>query len=169
MILADVRELGGMNRNTYDTINRDPGMTFMTKCLSENEGRDRFDITHAVAMRCLTELMDLGLTGRQAATAVNETFDFLYHRVAVLIGRPTRFKVGNWLVVTDYSGGSYGWQMADSFDRVLATDGAIFERTGRLKMVGVSVSECLLKVRKASIDRPKLTMSFQENLEDEQL
>lgn len=118
MKLSEVLELSGFNRNTYNALKREKRVAFMADDsdpdADEGNMRDRFGIGHALALRCVRGLMMQGATAAQAAMAVSETFDYVMHKIDALIGQPSRYEIKDYLYVTNYGGGSYGWTLGDA-------------------------------------------------------
>lgn len=77
MNLAKVLELNDLNRNTYNTLARRNGFSFMEMEIDEGGGRDKFSAAHALVLGCFLSLQQKGLNGRIAADVLSERQIFL--------------------------------------------------------------------------------------------
>jgi hypothetical protein len=120
MLLKEILELNGLNRNSFNTLDRRVGLAFLKRGLVEGSARDRFTLTHAVALAAVLRLQQAGLDAKRAAAAVDENYRVLIDWVAYLTLHPEqRAGDGWWLTVINFADGGWGWatgnENADTF------------------------------------------------------
>ncbi|WCT73799.1 hypothetical protein PQ455_00775 [Sphingomonas naphthae] len=124
MKLGSLLHLVGLNRNSYNTLNRRNSFRFMDRDLLDERSYDRYSMTHAVAVGCVVEFMAAGLSGQRAGAAVDNLFrviDAATHTLA-------QGSAGDhwWLTITNFADGSWGWasgnENADTFGRGLVSN-----------------------------------------------
>ncbi len=124
MKLGILLHLVGMNRNTFNTLNRRNPMRFLERDLLSDRSYDRYTMTHAVAVGCVSEFMSAGLPAARAISIVDATFRFID---AATDAMTTEVQDNSWwLTAINYADGSYGWaggqENADTFGEGLITN-----------------------------------------------
>lgn len=116
MNLADVLMFSGMNRNTFNSLERrlrspngHGGLEFMRERLTPGDGHDRYKLAHAVALRCFIELRDAGVPPGHAATVISATFDYIADQVEDAAERPERLSDEKLIRYFPDPDGHYGW------------------------------------------------------------
>lgn len=133
MNLADCLALIGMNRNTYNSLDRrhrrhdgSGGLSFMSKRPLSDEGQDRFALRHAVALACLMDLREAGVPPARALTVIEETFNYIADQVDTSARHPDRLHSRNLIRYFPNSEGHYGWSAGAPTDSGLTVpDGDI--------------------------------------------
>lgn len=117
MNLVMLLHLVGLNRNTFNTMNRRTPMLFLERDLLSERSYDRYTMTHAVAVGCVAEFVAAGLSAARAVTVVDGTFQSIDAATDAM----TREFDDNrwWITAINYADGTYGWatgqENADTF------------------------------------------------------
>lgn len=119
MNLQMTLKMAGLNRNTYNTIDRRTGLPFMKRRLLSTAGHDRYTLVHATALACMLEFQSAGLELSRACSATNEFLDVIDGVVFGDIADGNPKPATSWLTVINYADGSWGWasgkENADTF------------------------------------------------------
>jgi protein-L-isoaspartate O-methyltransferase len=117
MKLGPLLHLVGLNRNTFNTLNRRNPLQFLERDLRDERSYDRYTMTHAVAVGCVVEFMAAGLAAARAVSAVDSMFQFVDAATHTISEAENDNRW--WLTVISYADGSYGWmgglENADTF------------------------------------------------------
>lgn len=113
MNLVMVLHLLDLNRNSYDTLARRTGLSFMKRHLIEGKGRQRFSFAHAVALGSVLAFQSAGVDAQRASAGVAELFGPIDGFVA------SAEKTDFWLTIINFVDGTWGWasgaENADTF------------------------------------------------------
>ncbi|MDQ1232124.1 hypothetical protein [Sphingomonas sp. SORGH_AS_0879] len=139
MKLGILLHLVGLNRNTFNTMNRRTPLRFMERNLLDDRSYDRYTFTHAVAVGCVVELMNAGLPANRASSVVDATFDFIDAAVDEF---SKNISSNNWwLTVTNFADGSYGWAGGQEDARPLGDQMVLSKLTINIEAVWQSMSQ----------------------------
>ena len=107
MNLQDVLDANGINRDSYNTVERRTGLPFMKRKTDAARVRDKYFPAHAAALACLFALKDAGVPLTKAAAAVDGVFEGIWRTVG-LIGEG---QAPGWSMihVVDFEDGSWGF------------------------------------------------------------
>lgn len=119
MNLQMTLKLAGLNRNTFNTIERRSGLPFMKRNLLNAKGHDRYTLVHATALACMLEFQAAGLDLARACSATDDFFDVIDGIVFGGISEGKADANTAWLTIINFASGDWGWasgeENADTF------------------------------------------------------